>query len=128
MDEAVRACAQQFLVDLSPKHIERRLPLDKSDPLTEPGIEASGNGRFEEALQLFTEASAKAPQSAPLIYNRAVLMLWKGQLDEADALLSEAIKLSPSEGDYAQAKAFSENALRARVAWGGRQPPPPARR
>lgn len=128
MDDAVRACAQQLLFDLSPKHVERRLPLDKSDPLTEPGIQASENNRFEEALQLFTEASSKAPQSGALVYNRAVLLLWKGQLDEADALLSQAIKLNPGDGDYAQAKTFSENALRARVAWGGRQPPPPARR
>jgi hypothetical protein len=125
MDEAARQCAQQLLADLAPRHVVRRLPLDKSDPLTEPGINACTNDRFEEGLQLFNEASAKAPQSAPLIYNRGVLTLWKGQLDEADALLSQAIKLRPEEGDYADAKAFSEAALKARAGWGGRTPPPP---
>ncbi len=127
MEDAAYACAQQLIEELSPKHVVQRLPLDDSDPLAEPGIQAAANGRFEEALQLFIEARVKAPQSAPLVYNQGVLLLWKGQLDEGDALLMQAVKMSPNGDGYAQAKMFSEAAINARAGWGGRTPPPPVR-
>jgi len=127
MEEAAYVCAQQLVQELAPRHVTRRLPLDETDPLGEPGIAAAANGRFDEALQLFIDARVKAPQSAPLVYNHGVLVLWKGNVDEADALFSQAIKMAPNADSYADAKSFTEAALRARAGWGGRTPPPPVR-
>ncbi|MBL8949933.1 MAG: hypothetical protein JNK82_04090 [Myxococcaceae bacterium] len=127
MNDAAYACAHQLVQELSPKHVARRLPLDESEPLAQPAIEAAGAGRFDEALQHTIEARVKAPQSAPLVYNQAVLLLWKGNLDEGDALLTQAVQMSPNGDGYADAKLFSEAALKARAGWGGRTPPPPVR-
>ena len=64
----------------------RRLQPASVSILNNLAICYEAGGRFEEALQLTIEARVKAPQSAPLVYNQAVLLLWKGQLDEGDAL------------------------------------------
>jgi hypothetical protein len=117
MDEAVQSCVAQLVADFGPKNVTRELRLDSSDPLGKPGLEAAG---FDEALRKFTEASGAAPKSAALLYNRGVLTLWKGQAEEADVLLGQAVQLNPDGRDYVEAKALSERAVKARAAWGQR--------
>src|SRR6185436_7865347 len=114
MNEAAQDCAARLLADLAPKQIARKLPLDTSDPLAAPGVEACESQRFDEALRKFTEASEKAPQSAALVYNRGVLSLWKGEFEEASKLLSQAVEMKPGDGAYAEAKEFSHRAAQSR--------------
>jgi tetratricopeptide (TPR) repeat protein len=120
MEEAAANAAAQFLADLEPKRVSARLNIDTSDPLAEPGFQLVQSDRFDDALANFTEASASAPQNPTLLYNRGVLLVWKGQLEEGAALIDEALKYKPNDGEFNQARQYVSGALEAKRIWASR--------
>jgi len=69
--------------------------MDDSDPSVETGITLCRCGHFDAAYTAFSDLAAKAPNSAPVLYNLGVLKESRGEYDGAEALLLQAIKIEP---------------------------------
>ncbi|MFZ5468815.1 MAG: tetratricopeptide repeat protein, partial [Myxococcota bacterium] len=95
MLRAAQRVAGVFLRDTRPSRVSAVVDLDDSDPITEPGIELCKSGQFEAAYAAFSDAVARAPQSAPALYNLAVLAEARGEYNEAESLLQRATAISP---------------------------------
>ncbi|HEY1353544.1 MAG TPA: tetratricopeptide repeat protein [Ktedonobacteraceae bacterium] len=54
-------------------------------------------GRYEEAIASYTEALALLPDSAPLLRNRAVTLIYARKLDEAKEDLVKAVDIDGNE-------------------------------
>ncbi|WP_171016207.1 tetratricopeptide repeat protein, partial [Ramlibacter sp. 2FC] len=59
-------------------------------------------GRLDDALRLFNEAMAVAPQAAHLHNNAGYALLRAGRLDEAETALLRARELDPANRQVAQ--------------------------
>jgi tetratricopeptide (TPR) repeat protein len=95
MARASRALARAFLATLQPSRISAEVELDDSDPITEPGIALCKDGQFEAAYLAFSDAATRAPQSAPVLYDLAVLAEARGEYDLAESMLTRATGLEP---------------------------------
>ena len=60
-----------------------------------PGVEASRDGRWDEAVALWTQAAAADPSSAAVHNNLAVAFERLGRFAEARAEYEAALKLAP---------------------------------
>jgi tetratricopeptide (TPR) repeat protein len=85
----------RFAADLRPSRICNVVDMDDSDPRAETGIELCRCGRFDAAYSAFSDQAAQAPDSAPLLYNFAVLRESRGEYDAAESLLLRATKIDP---------------------------------
>jgi len=97
MARSSRALAGAFLRTLQPTRISAVVELDDSDPITEPGIALCEDGNFEAAYLAFSEAATRAPKSAPVLYDLAVLAEARGDYDLAESMLTRATGLEPKE-------------------------------
>ena len=87
--------ADRFLADLRPSRICNVVDMDDGDPRTATGIELCECGRFDAAYTAFSDLAARAPDSAPVLYDLAVLKESRGEYDDAEALLLRATKIDP---------------------------------
>lgn len=98
MASMVRAADQavdRFVADLRPIRICNVVDMDESDPRAETGIQLCKSGRFDAAYLAFSDLAARAPDSAPVLYNFAVLRESRGEYEEAEALLLRATRIDP---------------------------------
>ncbi len=87
--------ADRFLADLRPSRVCNIVDMDDSDPSMATGIELCECGRFDAAYSAFSDLAARMPDSAPALYNFAVLRESRGEYDEAEVLLLRATKIDP---------------------------------
>jgi len=98
MESLARAADQsvdRFVADLKPTRICNVVDMDGSDPRTETGIQLCECGRFDAAYSAFSDLAVRAPDSAPALYNFAVLRESRGEYDEAESLLLKATQIDP---------------------------------
>jgi Flp pilus assembly protein TadD len=69
--------------------------MDDSDPRTETGISLCERGQFDAAYSAFSDLASRAPDSAPVLYNLAVLKESRGEYDDAESLLMRSTKMDP---------------------------------
>ncbi len=91
---ASRKVAQVFIEDLQPVRVWDKVELDTTDPVTKPGVELCDQGRFDGAHAAFSDAVARSPNSAPALYNLAVLDEARGNYDRAEELLLNATRIN----------------------------------
>lgn len=91
MARCARGIARAFIATLQPSRVVAKVELDDSDPITQPGIELCRDGQFEAAYLAFSEAATRAPKSAPVLYNLAVLAEARGEYDLAESMLTRAV-------------------------------------
>jgi hypothetical protein len=94
MVKAADRLADRFVLDLRPSRICNVVKMDDSDPRVEPGISLCECGQFEAAHTAFSDLAARAPESAPVLYDLAVLKESRGEYNEAEALLLRATKIA----------------------------------
>ena len=87
--------SDNFVADLRPSRICNVVDMDDSDPRMETGITLCEHGQFDAAYSAFSDLAARAPDSAPALYNLAVLKESRGEYDEAEALLLRSTKIDP---------------------------------
>lgn len=92
---AARRLTQAFLRELEPTRVWARVELDDSDPIGKPGIELCERGLFDAAHTAFTDAVSRQPDSAPSLYNLAVLEEARGEYGVAERLLLDATRIQP---------------------------------
>jgi len=85
----------RFVADLKPTRICNVVDMDGSDPRAETGIQLCECGRFDAAYSAFSDLAGRAPDSAPALYNFAVLRESRGEYDEAESLLLKATQIDP---------------------------------
>jgi hypothetical protein len=85
--------ADRFVADLRPSRICNVVDMDDSDPRTETGITLCRRGHFDAAYTAFTDLAARAPDSAAVVYDLAVLKESRGEYDQAEELLLRATKM-----------------------------------
>ncbi|MBI3183159.1 MAG: tetratricopeptide repeat protein [Myxococcales bacterium] len=95
MLRASKRLAGVFLSDLRPHRVSAEVELDDSDPIVHPGVTLCKEGLFDAAYSAFSDAVARSPQSAPALYDLAVLAEARGSYDEAEGLLTKATGISP---------------------------------
>jgi tetratricopeptide (TPR) repeat protein len=95
MARAADLVSDRFVADLRPSRICNVVDMDDSDPSVETGITLCRCGHFDAAYTAFSDLAAKAPNSAPVLYNLGVLKESRGEYDGAEALLLQAIKIEP---------------------------------
>lgn len=93
--QAADMVADRFLADLRPSRICNVVNMDDSDPRMATGIELCECGQFDAAYSAFSDLAVRAPDSAPALYNFAVLRESRGEYDEAEALLLRATMIDP---------------------------------
>jgi tetratricopeptide (TPR) repeat protein len=93
MAKAADRLADRFVIDLRPSRICNVVEMDDSDPRVETGISLCECGQFEAAHTAFSDLAARAPDSAPVLYDLAVLKESRGEYDAAEALLLRATKI-----------------------------------
>jgi tetratricopeptide (TPR) repeat protein len=70
-------------------------PFERNHPRAEEGLKAFGEGRYEDALQAFSEAKKELPDSLALDFNRAEVLAEMGRLQEAKALFGRLSEVAP---------------------------------
>lgn len=93
MVRAARNLPGAFFSDLEPRRVSARVYVDDEDESAEPGIQLIRDNQFNAAYDFFHDAVERNPDSAPLLYNYAVMAEIKGQYDQSEALLLRATKL-----------------------------------
>jgi len=94
MAKAADRLVDRFVLDLKPSRICNVVEMDDSDPRVETGITLCKCGQFEAAHTAFSDLAASAPDSAPVLYDLAVLKESRGEYDAAEALLLRATKIA----------------------------------
>ncbi len=94
------AIAGEFLNLFSPSTGSGRFELDDEDPAVEQGIELARDGLIDGAYDSFFAAVRANPQSAPALYDFAVMTGAKGNLDEAERLMTEATRFQQKKLYY----------------------------
>jgi Flp pilus assembly protein TadD len=95
MARAADRVAERFADDLRPGRVCNVVEMDDSDSRVETGISLCKCGRFDAAYSAFSDLAAKAPDSAPVLYDLAVLKESRGEYNDAEALLLRATNLEP---------------------------------
>jgi tetratricopeptide (TPR) repeat protein len=95
MVRASQRLTRVFLGELKPSRVSAQVELDDSDPVTETGVALAKDGKFEAAYAAFSDAVARKPESAPALYDLAVLHEARGEYDQAEELLRRATSISP---------------------------------
>lgn len=93
--------ASLFVSELEPDRVWAKVELDDSDPVVKPGIELCDRGMFDAAHQAFTDIVARTPNSAPALYNLAVLDEARGDYAKAEQLLTSATRIQSKPLYYA---------------------------
>ena len=91
--KAADLVADRILGDLRPSRVCNVVEMDDSDPRVETGISLCTCGQFDAAYTAFSDAAARAPESAPVLYDLAVLKESRGEYAEAEALLLRATRI-----------------------------------
>lgn len=97
---AARGLAGAFLRTLQPQRVSARVELDDTDPATEVGVGLCMDNQFEAAYLAFSDAATKYPESAPVLYDLAVLAEARGEYDLAESMLAKATQLKPKKLYY----------------------------
>jgi len=84
---------EQFIEDITPRMISRRVQLDYSDENQEPILDQARNGQVREAAIQIKEYVEENPNSSSAIYNLAVLTDASGEYEEALKYYDEALSL-----------------------------------
>lgn len=100
MGKASQRFANRFLQDLTPQRYSQVVEMDDSDDALEAGIDLCEDGQFDAAYQFFSDATVRNPNSAPALYNLAVLTESRGEYDAAENLLVKATQLNPKQLYY----------------------------
>ena len=95
MARAADRVAERFADDLRPGRVCNVVEMDDCDPRVETGISLCQCGRFDAAYSAFSDLAVKAPDSAPVLYDLAVLKESRGEYDDAEALLLRATNIEP---------------------------------
>ncbi|HXX95273.1 MAG TPA: tetratricopeptide repeat protein, partial [Planctomycetota bacterium] len=95
LGRAADMVSDNVVADLWPRRICNVVEMDNSDPRAQTGIKLCEHGQFDAAYAAFSDLAAQAPESAPALYNFAVLRESRGEYDDAEALLLRATKLDP---------------------------------
>jgi tetratricopeptide (TPR) repeat protein len=95
MARAADLVSDNFVADLRPSRICNVVEMDDSDSRVETGIRLCEVGQFDAAYTAFSDLAARAPDSAPILYNLAVLKESRGEYDDAETLLLQATKREP---------------------------------
>jgi tetratricopeptide (TPR) repeat protein len=95
MARAADLVSDRFAADLRPSRICNVVEMDDSDPRVETGIKLCECGQFDAAYTAFSDLAARGPDSAPILYNLAVLKESRGEYDNAESLLLRATKMEP---------------------------------
>merc|ERR1712217_372309 len=80
--------------ELSPEEQEKKDKKDKADEIKAKGTEAYKAKKFDEALQLYTEAHEACPEEPVYVLNMAATKLMMGDLDGCEEDCNNAIKIS----------------------------------
>lgn len=102
--------ASAFVDELQPYRVWAKVELDDSDPATRPGIELCDRGMFDAAHQAFTDILARTPNSAPVMYNLAVLDEARGDYGKAEQLLTSATRIQSKPMYYAALERVRQSA------------------
>lgn len=100
MARASRQLAGAVLRTFRPQRVSANVILDDDDPAAEVGISLCKDGQFDAAYAAFSDASTKNPESAPLLYDLAVLAEARGDYDLAESLLTRATGLQQKKFYY----------------------------
>lgn len=100
MARCADAIAGEFLTLFSPSTGFGRFELDDEDPAVEQGIDLARDGLMDGAYDAFFAAVRANPQSAPALYDFAVMSGVKGNLDEAERLMTEATRFQQKKLYY----------------------------
>lgn len=103
------------------RQLQAAIPLQKLVRSIDQAMEAQ---KFEEALVLLDELSAKQPENGNLHYTKAVAYVRLNQLENAEAELDKAIALMPGDETFTSLKqqliqareARAENEMKSKVA------------
>jgi hypothetical protein len=95
MARAADRVADILVADLRPSRICNVVEMDSCDPRAKTGIALCERGQFDAAYSAFSDLAAQAPDSAPVLYDFAVLRESRGEYDGAEALLLRATKMEP---------------------------------
>jgi tetratricopeptide (TPR) repeat protein len=100
-DEAIKASAdaavRRVLHDITPTYVQKAIRLDDADESQKPIIEMAKNGSVPQAIEEERGVVQKNPNSAPAVYNLAVLLDSQGQYKEALDFYGKAITLASKD-------------------------------
>jgi hypothetical protein len=95
ISRAADRVADGLVADLRPSRICNVVEMDNCDPRAKTGIELCERGQFDAAYSAFSDLAAQAPDSAPVLYDFAVLKESRGEYNDAEALLLRATQKDP---------------------------------
>jgi O-antigen biosynthesis protein len=89
------------------------------DALRELAVQASEIGKFEEAIELWSQALAMRPDTVEALFNLAYNYIYTGKYQEALTVSKRAVELSPGTKDavlnYALSEMLTGNVLKAKT-------------
>lgn len=103
-EAAVKKAVENFLQDITPRTVTRRIRLDYSDENQEPILEAARNGQVKQAATQMEDYVQEHPNSSSAYYNLAVLTDALGQYEQAIEYYNEALSLGGKDY-YTEVKA-----------------------
>ncbi len=100
IEAAARAAVAEFVRDITPSRVERRVRLDNSDDAQKPIIETARRGSLIQAvddMQRYVDANPSSPSAH---YNLAVFLDALGHYRQALSLYDEAIRIAGAPPRY----------------------------